>query len=429
MDIALEPTEFTDLPNRERPETADQAILHGSSPEEGELLIFAHQEALKIVDGHGKSDLRNEVGGFLLGHSYIDDGQPCIEIVAALPALTRDHGPVHFTLTADSWSMAHKEREAHYPDLQIVGWFHTHPDLGVFFSADDEIVQQTAFTLPWQVGLVVDPLRDEANFFGWEVERGVIGPISGFYELRQESEMSVVTWRAAYDTGLAGWWHRMASDAASEFDGYVPTAVASERDMFDLALRRGLYAGLIATLVSGLIATLFFIPLIRRNNDLERVLVGLLANEQAALYAAQGLSCPANDLFLSEPVIGQSFRVGETVQFWGVADQPDAVRYQLEARRLGDAADQPATIWQVIETRRWDQSLGSVGRWSTVDLPTGRYEIRLVALSRGGQPDLENACHTSIEIIPGETAQSPTDPIPSLVSPVEQPEPLRRTDE
>ena len=90
------------------------------------------------------------------------------EVKAALPAVSSDHGPVHFTFSADSWARLHRDRTAHYAQLDIIGWFHTHPGLGVFYSSDDVVVHTAAFTLPWHVGLVVDPLGNHASYFGWQ---------------------------------------------------------------------------------------------------------------------------------------------------------------------------------------------------------------------------------------------------------------------
>ena len=113
--------------------------------------------------------------------------------------ITDDHGPVHFTFTADSWAQLHDDRAIQFPDLDIVGWFHTHPDLGVFYSADDIVVHSAAFVMPWQVGLVLDPVREECCFFSWspngkdDVERE-LAPLASFYEIYDEQENSLTRW-------------------------------------------------------------------------------------------------------------------------------------------------------------------------------------------------------------------------------------------
>jgi len=175
-------------------------LLHGREPAPGQIQIAMSQLALRQIEGHSASDLNRELGGALLGHSAEEDGAILVKVLATLPVSTDDHGPVHFTFTADSWAQLHEERAVHYPDLDIVGWYHTHPNLGVFFSADDVIVHSAAFVLPWHIGLVIDPVRGEGFVVGWQNELDVDGKltlaaINGFYELLDEQNSSVSNWQ------------------------------------------------------------------------------------------------------------------------------------------------------------------------------------------------------------------------------------------
>jgi len=49
----------------------------------------------------------------------------------------------------------------------IVGWYHSHPNLGVFFSGIDRATQSAFFNYPYALGLVIDPIRRQRKcFFG-----------------------------------------------------------------------------------------------------------------------------------------------------------------------------------------------------------------------------------------------------------------------
>jgi proteasome lid subunit RPN8/RPN11 len=169
---------------------------HGGPITDCPVKVVVFQEALAQVAAHSQSNLEAEVGGVLLGQVADKDGRYRVTIEAALPAVSQDHGPVHFTFTADAWSQLHRDKEKHYPDLQIVGWFHTHPDLGVFFSADDVVVHSAAFVMPWHVALVVDPLRDGCCFFAWGGQSGKeILPLPGFYEQLDRQPESMLPWQ------------------------------------------------------------------------------------------------------------------------------------------------------------------------------------------------------------------------------------------
>ncbi len=182
------------LPFRQLPAPTADWLRHGNTPGESQPVVLMHQTALLQVNAHSRSRLDCELGGALLGHAYRYKTGVVVEVKAALPAVSSDHGPVHFTFSADSWARLHRDRTAHYAQLDIVGWFHTHPDLGVFYSSDDVVVHSAAFTQPWHVGLVVDPVREEAAFFGWV--DGALRAFNGFYELRERQPESVMPWRA-----------------------------------------------------------------------------------------------------------------------------------------------------------------------------------------------------------------------------------------
>jgi proteasome lid subunit RPN8/RPN11 len=186
------------------PETGSTAtpstIRHGSEPGLSQVRVAMTQLSLRQIEGHAIRDLSRELGGVLLGEKGRDDEGYYVKVRATLPVRTADHGPAHFTFTADAWAQLHQERSQRYPDLDIVGWYHTHPNLGVFYSADDVVVHTAAFVMPWQVGLVYDPVRGEGCLAGWRQPGGhdsepVLAEIDGYYEILDEQIGSVVTWQ------------------------------------------------------------------------------------------------------------------------------------------------------------------------------------------------------------------------------------------
>src|SRR5690606_25238601 len=67
-----------------------------------------------------------------------------------------------------TWDYVHQVLESDYPGQKIVGWYHTHPDFGVFLSGMDLFIQDNFFNLPWQVAFVYDPVRREEGVFVWK---------------------------------------------------------------------------------------------------------------------------------------------------------------------------------------------------------------------------------------------------------------------
>jgi proteasome lid subunit RPN8/RPN11 len=58
-----------------------------------------------------------------------------------------------------------KARQMLSQSMQVVGWYHSHPNLGAFFSGTDRTTQRGFFGHPYSVGLVVDPVRNEKAWF------------------------------------------------------------------------------------------------------------------------------------------------------------------------------------------------------------------------------------------------------------------------
>jgi proteasome lid subunit RPN8/RPN11 len=51
------------------------------------------------------------------------------------------------------------------PGVRLLGWYHSHPGLGVQMSSTDRQTQQRHFAADWQVGLVVDPYTYARQFY------------------------------------------------------------------------------------------------------------------------------------------------------------------------------------------------------------------------------------------------------------------------
>ncbi|MCA9177152.1 MAG: Mov34/MPN/PAD-1 family protein [Planctomycetales bacterium] len=141
--------------------------------------IFLHEQVLDEVLAYSEQDLRRELGGFLLG-GYHRDVRTYVEIRRFWPAVDATSRAASLTFTHDTWSKLHRDVERQFPDEMVVGWQHTHPNMGLFLSGYDLFIQQHFFRQPWQVAMVVDPCRREFEFFQW---RGGEIVDCGFYLL------------------------------------------------------------------------------------------------------------------------------------------------------------------------------------------------------------------------------------------------------
>lgn len=192
-------------PDDSSPKPTDMPLKHARrwiSPFEGEnsdpsLAVFVTQEAYQRVVEHAASELDNEVGGVLVGERYTEtsSGRPFIVVKTTLPARFTRQGSVYLTFTQDSLVDLHAELDAHFPGKQILGWYHTHPRMGVFLSHYDTWLHTNFFPEPWQVALVIEPHAELGGFFVRPSD-SVMDPSRyiGFYELDGDAGQSVVRW-------------------------------------------------------------------------------------------------------------------------------------------------------------------------------------------------------------------------------------------
>lgn len=380
--------EIDSLPERPLTKFIANAYLHGRQPAANQVVVSHSQQALSQIRAHSISNLRSELGGVLLGHAYRDGEQLIVEVIAALPARNDDHGPIHFTFTADAWSQIHNERAKSYPSLEIVGWFHTHPGLGVFYSSDDVVVHTAAFTLPWHVGLVVDPLGNEASYFGWQ--DGVLTPIPGYFEQLDTQETPIVPWRVAK---TEVWHTRETEQFYASYEGRgddAGTMTASYGLTHSLPLTNGALLGIVGFVIGFFLLFGWVVALNRQVNNLESVIAGL-ANE-TSLNAAV---CPNPNLRILAPTTDSVVHSGGDVAIFGTAVLPNAARYQVEFR--------PASgeLWELAGVQRRQTDLGLLINWDTSELPFGLYDVRLTAVDRQNIP-LPNttSCQIALELIP-----------------------------
>ncbi|HSB02089.1 MAG TPA: hypothetical protein VLE49_15675 [Anaerolineales bacterium] len=139
-----------------------------------------------------------EVGGALVGQWCQDEqtGQQFVVVKHVLPARHTKQGAVYLTFTQETILDFHSQIDKRFEGDKIVGWFHTHPRMGVFLSHYDTFLHHNFFSEPWQVALVVEPFSSVAGFFVRQAD-GIFDPTRyfGFYEMDGANGHSIVRWQ------------------------------------------------------------------------------------------------------------------------------------------------------------------------------------------------------------------------------------------
>ncbi len=124
------------------------------------------QSVLNNIKNHGRSSLREEVCGVLVGNLCVDRKKGSfLKIIGWIEGRYAEHQAGNVTFKSETWDFIHLELSAKYPESQIVGWYHTHPGFGIFLSAMDVFIHTNFFNFPWQPAYVFDPQAETDGFF------------------------------------------------------------------------------------------------------------------------------------------------------------------------------------------------------------------------------------------------------------------------
>lgn len=134
----------------------------------------------------------------MIGEWCLDEksGQQFIIVDHALPARHTRQSNVHLTFTQDSLVAIHDEIDKYHKGKKIVGWYHTHPRMGIFLSHYDTWLHRYFFPEPWQVALVIEPISASGGIFIRQTDGG-LDPTRyfGFFELDGNFGRSMVYWK------------------------------------------------------------------------------------------------------------------------------------------------------------------------------------------------------------------------------------------
>ena len=124
------------------------------------------QVSIETIYPHVFGSRDKEVGGVLVGRKPNHGFMPLI--TGAIAAISADEQRATLTFTQETWEYIHRTIESDYPDdEEIVGWYHSHPDFGIFLSDHDLFIHRNFFSGESQIAVVVDPVNRTEGVFAW----------------------------------------------------------------------------------------------------------------------------------------------------------------------------------------------------------------------------------------------------------------------
>ena len=148
---------------------ANEKLPTGSFPiskQSAYRVYFAPQTHAAIL-AHAGENTEFEICGVVVGTWEKDADGPFARITQYIRCDDAAKKFAEVTFTYESWAHINKEMDSKFTDLKIIGWYHSHPDFGIFLSDRDMFIQQNFFSGPGQIALVVDPVRHLEGIFEW----------------------------------------------------------------------------------------------------------------------------------------------------------------------------------------------------------------------------------------------------------------------
>ena len=178
------------------------------------LIVVTRLDVYAAIHASTTDSLPHETGGFLLGRVACDEQARhwVLEIDETIPAEPLEQDLVHFSFSWRDVDRVRRYREERQKAL--LGWYHSHPNLGIFLSETDvERTHRLLFAEPFQVALVYDPVCGRAGYFFWEG--------------RQTIDTSQALWREFVIAAAPDAQPEHAGEIGHESDGEPPLKAPS----------------------------------------------------------------------------------------------------------------------------------------------------------------------------------------------------------
>lgn len=130
--------------------------------------IYMHRDAISEIGHYLRTENTSkikendkdipEIGGMLLGRFSVNNHQKyevSIDKFVPIASSASNVYSIEFSVNSMAKDLTHMLDK--YPDLLVVGWFHTHPGHGLFLSPPDLSIQEH-FREPYQIAMEIDSL-------------------------------------------------------------------------------------------------------------------------------------------------------------------------------------------------------------------------------------------------------------------------------
>ena len=298
--------------------------------------IVVTEEVLLATAHHVAQDTSKESGGFLLGNRYEcpNTNRQYIVIDQFMKAEYTEGTQVSLTFTTESWAQLTDRLDGKYRGKQHIGWYHSHPGMGIFLSNYDLDIHKNRFANEWDVALVLDPVKHEGGFFGW-VE-GNVNPREklDFYELLEDDTRETVV----------GWTNYIAEDPKTgaavgvkavntqNSDGSLPAPVSSNSSKAAPAAAQGGVFGNPLVLIGGAAMLLFLF--------LGTLFAGYWMFIRKTDAAETNANTPETAPVKNKVLVSKNIKISDNLKGWVASDNKMTVDMQIKGIGSSEVMEQ-----------------------------------------------------------------------------------------
>jgi proteasome lid subunit RPN8/RPN11 len=141
--------------------------------------IFASKKSIMGIDGFLRGQRAQhleeeegsmpEIGGFLMGKYCLsaDNSRYKVLLEEFVPIIPEENNVYQLHFSTESLVRELGDMQDEYPNLFVVGWFHTHPGHGLFLSKPDMTIHDGFFREPFQFAMEIDTRTEnlDTGFF------------------------------------------------------------------------------------------------------------------------------------------------------------------------------------------------------------------------------------------------------------------------
>jgi proteasome lid subunit RPN8/RPN11 len=129
--------------------------------------VYFDRQIHQRIAAHAAETLSLEICGVLVGHWHRDADGPFVLVNESIRCDKAVSNAGDVTFTHEAWNEVHQQMDTKFTDRAIVGWYHSHPNFGIFLSDRDLFIQEHFFDGPGQIAYVVDPVNGVEGLFAW----------------------------------------------------------------------------------------------------------------------------------------------------------------------------------------------------------------------------------------------------------------------